>query len=271
MTTEITTRARPCGAGRTASDPEPATGARSGLSVPPRASARWRMPVMPMPARSRRRGGAGAVVGDLDGRRTALVAQSHRRLRRPGVARHVGQGFLHDPERGQLDLGRQADRQRLPIQLDVEAGGPDGAHQRVEVRQRGRGRTGRALAAAEDVERGPQLLQGVPARLLDGGQGGRACSGCSSSRCRATPAWTLMREMSWASTSWSSWASASRCRVPSPLLVLLLRPGPLGGVRPADAHQLRDGQHPDQPAGHQGQVHGPWSGSARGSSQDATA
>jgi hypothetical protein len=34
--------------------------------------------------------------------------------------------------------------------------------------------------------------------------------GCSSIRCRATPAWTLIREMLWASTSCSSRAMRMR-------------------------------------------------------------
>jgi hypothetical protein len=46
-------------------------------------------------------------------------------------------------------------------------------------------------------------------------------------------------------------------RVPPALLVLLLGPGPLGGIRPADAHQLRHGQHAHQPAPDQREVQEP--------------
>ena len=77
---------------------------------------------------------------------------------------------------------------------------------------------------------------------------GRACSGCSSRRWRATLAWTLTREMLWASTSWSSRAMRSRSSLARSAPGLLLAAAPsFDGPLPAGASRLSDGEQHEQP------------------------
>ena len=83
---------------------------------------------------------------------------------------------------------------------------------------------------------------------------GRAWSGSSSRRWRATLACTLMSEMLWARTSCSSWARRSRCSPTRRCRSSSCRPLPLGRLLAAGADDLRHGQHHHQPARDQGQV-----------------
>jgi hypothetical protein len=50
-----------------------------------------------------------AVVDDLHLQRVIVVVQAHGRPGRTGMLEHVGERFLDDAERRQIDTGREAD------------------------------------------------------------------------------------------------------------------------------------------------------------------
>ena len=140
-----------------------------------------------------------------------------------GVAHDVGQRLLDDAVGGQVDAGGQAvgdaSPRRPALAVDaldphVEAGAARAVDQAVEVGQAGGGGQRGGLALAQQVEHRAQLAEGLLAGVLDGGERradlAALPSGCSSTRCSATPACTLMSEMLWASTSCSSRAMRSR-------------------------------------------------------------
>jgi hypothetical protein len=104
---------------------------------------------------------------DLDARvRPVDVAQdAHRRACGVGVARRVGQRFLDDPVRRELD-GRRRIAQVVGDQLDLEPTDTDPIDQRSEVGSRG-ARSARRLTVAQQVEGGAQLLERVATGRLD--------------------------------------------------------------------------------------------------------
>jgi hypothetical protein len=94
-------------------------------------------------------------------------------------------------------LGRQFKRADLAIGLGSNLQ-PCGGRLRHEVVQpdegRCRGPRGSLALLTEDVQHRAELAQGLLARLLDGEEELRVCSGISSFRWSATPDCTLIRE-----------------------------------------------------------------------------
>jgi hypothetical protein len=48
-----------------------------------------------------------AIVGDVEDQAVGLVDERHRRGRRPGVAKRVGERLLDDPVGGPIEGGRE--------------------------------------------------------------------------------------------------------------------------------------------------------------------
>ena len=218
-TTRITgSPARP--AGRRGRDPEAAAGAGAGLE---RAAERRG----PLPhadeAVARRRGRPAPVAGAARRRRrpattSVVVAVRARRTvgrGRAGVAGDVGERLLHDAVGARSTPAAAAGRRRVDVELARRA---RAARACVDERRRGASEAGasgssgggarrrwRSTSSTERSSPSASLLACLMAVSAV-----RACSGCSSMRCRATPACTLMSEMLWASTSCSSRAMRSR-------------------------------------------------------------
>lgn len=93
-------------------------------SVPPRASARSRMPVSPWPSAEWRCAGRDTVVADAYLERCRRAPQVELEGLRVGVTERIGGRLLHDPVRGPVDLGRQAGRQCLEFGEPGRSGRP---------------------------------------------------------------------------------------------------------------------------------------------------
>ena len=160
--------------GRRAWTRKPPPGRGPAVSSPPRAATRSRMPRMPLPLPGPVGGHrAAAVVVDPHGQVVGAVADQHGGAGRAGVAGHVGQRLLDDPEGGQVGPGRQGPGQPLDPGAHLQAGRAGPGDQAVQLGQAGgRGPRRRLVALAEHVEHRPQLPKGVVAGLLDGHQGG---------------------------------------------------------------------------------------------------
>ena len=111
--------------GRRARRRNPPPGRGPASSSPPNSWTRSRMPDQPVPAGCLRvLGRSGAVVGDLELERVRVVANDDPGARTARVPERVGQRFLHDAVRGQIDAGRERSRRTLDDRLDRQARGP---------------------------------------------------------------------------------------------------------------------------------------------------
>ena len=109
---------------------------------------------------------AGPVVGDDDRHGVHVHPHDDRRARRAGVPEHVRQGLLHDPVARGAHRGGHGDRGRVDRHLDPR--GPQLGRDVVEVVEPGGGTDRRGLLrVAQHPERGPQVVERVPARALD--------------------------------------------------------------------------------------------------------
>src|SRR5439155_11964466 len=87
----------------------------------------------------------------------------------PGVPKRVGQRLLHDPERGEVDPGRQIDRIALDAEVDGEPGVADLLEQLLDPGEPRLWRElGPVLGAAQHAEQAAHLRERLPAGLLDG-------------------------------------------------------------------------------------------------------
>ena len=161
-------------------DAEAAAGARAGREVA--AEQRGALPHADYPVAGPVRGAAAPAVGDLDRQLAVLLVDGDLAVVRAGVADHVGDGFLDDAERRQVDVSRERLPDAAPVHVDRHArvqrdgGQPfDVGKTRGRVQWRMR-RRGFRLGASQPGHHSPQSGQGFPAGGLDGGQG-VACLG----------------------------------------------------------------------------------------------
>ena len=196
-----------------------------------------------------------AVVAER-GRSTALG---------PGVAGDVGERLLHDAVGGQLDGGRQRRGGAVAARAARRGRRPG----RPRPARRGRPGGARAprgvVAAAQHVERGAQLVERVAAGLLDVGQRRPGLLGLLVEQVQGHAGLHVdQRDVVGQHVVQLLGQPQPLLAEPAPLLVLGGL-GQLGRPLPADADQLRDGQHDDQPPGDQRQVHGGRAGPVVGS------
>jgi hypothetical protein len=121
-----------------------------------------------------RAGGTGSVVGDLDGEGVAVLSDADVAAAGAGMADHVGHRLLDDPERRQVDVGRQRGPRAQPPYPHLDAGLRAAGDQAVEVGQARRGipgrRPGSRVGTPQRAQHPAQRGRGVPAGLLDVGQ-----------------------------------------------------------------------------------------------------
>src|SRR5258708_487162 len=86
---------------------KPPPGRGPAYSSPPSAATRSCMPVIPLLAGGWGPGGPATVVIDLHSEILLAVGDAHGGGGRPGMARDVGQCFLHDPVGRNVDPARQ--------------------------------------------------------------------------------------------------------------------------------------------------------------------
>ena len=147
-------------------------------SCPSYSATRSPMPMSPWPAAaaSGERSGSligGAGVGDLDQDTVGPVLDAQRRVGRPGVADDVGQGLLGDAVGREIDFGGQGPGRPVDVEAQVDPGQPDLFGQGGDVAQtggRGQGRV-RVVLVSQHFHQQPHLVQGLPGRGLDDGQG----------------------------------------------------------------------------------------------------
>ena len=167
------------------------------------------------PARGRRRSPPPRPpVGDVDDQLVVAVAD-----RSPAAlvdARRGGARWSATPARSGTRPGRPAPAAPRGVpgdpDVDPQPGGGEPFDQLVEpVRGSARGLRGASSSTPRSTPRVARSSRRVSRlAVLIAASAVRACSGSSSSRCRATPAWTLIREMWWATTSCTSRAMRSR-------------------------------------------------------------
>ena len=97
--------------GSSAVTPKPPPGAAPAVRVPPRSASRSRMPIRPFPPLAVVLE-ADSVVADVELEAVA-VADPDPHVLGGGVLETVRERFLNDPERGELDCGRERSRRAL--------------------------------------------------------------------------------------------------------------------------------------------------------------
>ena len=175
-----------------------------------------------------------AVAGaGVPGRRWS--APPARSGTRPGRPRRAAAGRCRRPRRS--PAGRPAEVRATSASSRVQPG-----------RRRRAARPRRRAAAAPSTERSSPSASLLACLIAVSAV--RACSGCSSIRCSATPACTLISEMLCASTSCSSRAIAIRSSPARRRASSAAGTAELRRPLPAGLGQLDDHAERDQPGGH---------------------
>ena len=116
-------------------------------------------------------GAARDPAGDLDLQALRRPAQGDPRLAAAAVLERVGQALLHEPERGQVNAGRERPRLALDVEVDLEAGVARACDERAETLERRlRGVLGVLALGAQDVQQAAHLGERLAARRLHGAQ-----------------------------------------------------------------------------------------------------